>query len=99
MKSAGGTPPAAECDLLLDCLCGTAAGEDTERAVAAGLAARAPDNFGAERLAPHAAGEGAAELAELTARGGRLERLAQVIELRDCRFDCHIVLLLFICQC
>jgi hypothetical protein len=78
----------------------TAAGVDAERAVSAGLAARAPDNLGAERLAPLVAGEGATVFDELLARGGRLERLAQVIELSDfvdfgiC-FIFHIVLFLF----
>lgn len=82
---------------LAGLLGGTAAGEDAERAVAAGVAAVAPDNLGAKRLAPLAASEGAGEAAERMARKRALaERFAKVIQFSfGVCFVIHIVTIVY----
>ena len=69
---------------------GTAAAVDAEGAVAAGVAAVAPDNLGAERFFPKPASNGAAVGAErMTGVDFSGEGFALVIEFRS--FSCGIV--------
>lgn len=75
-----------------DQLCGTAAGEDAEGAIAAGVAAVPPDDFGPEALAPLAASEGAGEAAERMARKRALaEGFPQMVQCFGCGgFSCYV---------